>query len=597
MSFIGYLHLGNPAFLFHPPRLSADGPSRHGDGWVIAGNSLAADGDAVCAFHGSLTNHADLCHELGLPSETTAPELTLYIYNQKDADFQPLRGAFCFAIIDTARRTLLLVRDQLGREVLFHTALPNGTHAFSTSLNDLRRLPGVSPQISLKALFDYLSLGYVPSPATIFRDIAKVPPGHQITIKEKNCEKRAWWKPRFIPKQKIGYHDGVAETWRLLDVAVKRCLEAQPKADILLSGGIDSNLVMALASTSDGFGGHAYTVGFDDAKYDERSLAATSAKKFNVAHELMRVMPDAWNELPAAQQLNGEPFGDSSIIPTLCAMRLAKEHGSAAVMTGSGGDEVFGGYRRYQAMAVRHRWRWLPDFIVRPACSLILKMLGEQEDARARFATLRRFAAFWKQEPLPGYAAFQEIFSEDLKHAICQEWTKGAATPYLDDWAAISSEMDVDDFVEQFNALDMAFYLPDDGCRKEAIAARLAGLSTQCPVMDLELVEFGLSLPRKLRVTCGKRKRMFHGVASYLLPPELLHQTKRGFGMPVSSWLRTECKDRLLDLSSSVKSWDRYGWFRPEAIEKLCDDHLHGRRDNGPRLWILLCLKTWLEQL
>ena len=597
MSFYGYFHLGHPAFDFHCPVLTADSHASHGDGWSLVGNSTAIMGSAICAFHGGLSNRRDLCETLGLPPETSAPAIVLHLYLLKEADFQTLRGAFSFAILDTARRKLLLVRDQLGRESIFHAALPNGTHAFATSLNDLRRLPGFSPQISLKALFDYLSLGYVPSPWTIFRCVAKISPGHCLVITENACDDTAWWKPRFVPKMKINYHDAVAEAWKLLDVAVKRCLDNHPQADVLLSGGIDSNLVMALASTSDGFGGHAFTVGFDDPKYDERSLAAISAKKFNVAHELMQVMPSAWDELPAAQQLNGEPFGDSSLIPTLCAMRLAKQHGATAILTGSGGDEIFGGYRRYQAMAVRRAWRWLPNFIIQPATSLILKILGEPEDARARFATLSRFAAFWKQSPLPGYAAFQEVFSEDLKQTICQDWTKNAATPYLNDWAEMISKIDVDDFVEQFNALDMVSYLPDDGCRKEALAAEMAGLAGDCPVMDMDLVEFGLSLPRKLRVTFRQRKRVFHGIASYLLPPELLKQTKRGFGMPVSSWFRTECKDRLLDLASSVKSWDCYGWFKPEAIENLCDDHLNGRRDNGARLWILLCLKTWLEQL
>ena len=157
--------------------------------------------------------------------------------------------------------------------------------------------------------------------------------------------------------------------------------------------------------------------------------------------------------------------------------------------------------------------------------------------------------------------------------------------------------MNVNDFVEKFNAIDVMSYLPDDGCRKEALASEVTGVADICPLLDLDIVEFGLSLPRKLRVTCGERKRILRGIGAYLLPPELLKQTKRGFGMPVSSWFRTECKDRLLDLASSVKSWDRYGWFKPEAIEQLCNDHLDGRRDNGARLWILLCLKTWLEQL
>ena len=597
MSFTGFLHLGNSAFDIMPQCLPEAGDNRHGNGWAVVGDSLAVIDDTICAFHGTLTNRRDLCQDHGLPEDTSPQQVILHIHLHKQSDFRALRGAFCFAIIDTANRKLLLVRDQLGSDLLYHATLPNGTHVFSTSLNNLRRLPGVSSQISLQALFDYLSLGYVPSPLTIFRGIEKVRPAHRLIITENDYDDTAYWQPQFNQKQKINYHDAVAEAWKLLDIAVKRCLDVRPNSDVLLSGGIDSNLILALASTSDGFGGHAFTVGFDDARYDERALSELSAKKYNVAHELMQVMPSAWDELPAAQRLNGEPYGDSSIIPTICAMRLARQHGSNAVMTGSGGDEIFGGYRRYQAMAVRHRWRWLPNFIIRPITSLILKILGEPEDSRARFATLSRFAAFWRQPPLPGYVAFQEIFSEDLKQQICQDWTKNATIPYLEGWAKLSNDMNVNDFVEKFNAIDVMTYLPDDGCRKEALASKLTGVADSCPILDLDIVEFGLSLPRKLRVTCGEKKRVLRGIGSYLLPPELLKQTKRGFGMPVSSWFRTECKDRLLDLSSSVKSWDRYGWFKPEAIENLCNDHLNGRRDNGARLWILLCLKTWLEQL
>ncbi|MBQ9446672.1 MAG: hypothetical protein IJU61_08770, partial [Victivallales bacterium] len=385
-----------------PQCLPEAGDNRHGNGWAVVGDSLAVIDDTICAFHGTLTNRRDLCQDHGLPEDTSPQQVILHIHLHKQSDFRALRGAFCFAIIDTANRKLLLVRDQLGSDLLYHATLPNGTHVFSTSLNNLRRLPGVSSQISLQALFDYLSLGYVPSPLTIFRGIEKVRPAHRLIITENDYDDTAYWQPQFNQKQKINYHDAVAEAWKLLDVAVKRCLDVRPNSDVLLSGGIDSNLILALASTSDGFGGHAFTVGFDDARYDERALSELSAKKYNVAHELMQVMPSAWDELPAAQRLNGEPYGDSSIIPTICAMRLARQHGSNAVMTGSGGDEIFGGYRRYQAMAVRHRWRWLPNFIIRPITSLILKILGEPEDSRARFATLSRFAAFWRQPPLPG---------------------------------------------------------------------------------------------------------------------------------------------------------------------------------------------------
>ncbi len=157
MSFTGYLHIGNSAFEFMPQRLQENGDSHHGEGWAMFGDSLAVSENAVCAFHGVLTNRRELCHEFNLPEDTSPQQLMLNIHLNGKAASQTLRGSFCFAIIDTASRKLLLVRDQLGCDSLYHTALPNGTHVFSTSLNNLRRLPGVSSQISLQALFDYLS--------------------------------------------------------------------------------------------------------------------------------------------------------------------------------------------------------------------------------------------------------------------------------------------------------------------------------------------------------------------------------------------------------------------------------------------------------
>ena len=599
---VGYIRLQQKLELFRTDIVRdclAGGRVFGNDVCCVGGDCQCAEEEnesgLVCLFTGTLLNLAEIRQEC--QSQADAAALCLKLYRKHGNDFpMHLNGPFALVILDRSKGQLLICRDQLGQCPFFYSILHGGYVIFSNDLSILRKFPGCSVQVDAKALSDYLSLGYVPAPRTIFNGVCKLPAAHWLCLR--SCgglpALHCYWHPKFSPKSNLSLKDAAAEAWSLLDKAVNRCLSAHSNTGVLISGGIDSNLIMALCTTADNPIDKSFTVGFADGSYDERLLAEHSAAALHVKNIQQEIMPDSWEELAALQRLNGEPYADSSLIPTTLAMRLAATHGIQCVLTGSGGDEFFGGYRRYQAMLLRAVFGLLPGFALRGAGRLLGAMVPGGTDARSRSATIRRFAKFLQQDAVHGYAGFQGIFSEEMKTQLIRDWNLKNQPSFSDDWRRIIDEGDADDFVEKFNELDILTYLPEDGCTKERLAASAVGIDGLCPIMDMEVVEFGLSLPRSLRVTLRERKRVLRQIGRSLLTPELLSQTKRGFGMPVSAWFRGPQADAARALSSELRQWDEHGWFDENAVKRLVDDHIAGTADHGSRLWALLCLRKWL---
>ncbi|MBP5640450.1 MAG: hypothetical protein J6X55_13280 [Victivallales bacterium] len=555
------------------------------------------DKGRLCVFSGTLLNLPELLKEHGKCGN--AAELCLELFDKHGNDFaQKFNGPFSFVIFDRKAGQLLCCRDQLGQSAFFYSMLTNGYVIFSNDLTVLRRLPGSSGQVDVTALSDYLSLGYVPAPKTIFHGISKLTAGHWMLFHMNGGlpSLHRYWHPQFTPKQKLTLSDATAQAWSLIDKAVNRCLAVQKSTAVLLSGGIDSNLVMALCAASATPVDISFTVGFPESDYDERRLAARSAEVLHVRNVQAEVMPESWLELSELQRLNGEPYADSSIIPTTAAMRLAAQNGIQQIFTGSGGDEVFGGYRRYQAMRLRALLGILPAWLLKTIGSIGLALTPHGATGRSRLATLRRFASFLKQDTLNGYAGFQEIFSGEMKAQLVHDWHLREQPSYLETWNDLIENGTAKDLVEQFNEVDVLTYLPEDGCTKERLAGLATGVLGLCPMLDMEVVEFGLSLRRSQRVTLGERKRILRRIGQALLAPELLKQTKRGFGMPVAAWFRGPYADAARGLAEELRQWDEQGWFEEQEVKRIVDEHLSGYADHGARLWTLLCLRRWLNK-
>lgn len=554
----------------------------------------------ACVFSGVLLNARDLWDAYGRSvreSERSDAALCLLLFQKLGDNFAShLNGPFVAAIYSRNERRLWLYRDHLGQLTVYFSLLNNGYTIFSDDLSRLRWLPGCPSQIDLKSLSDYLSLGYIPSPQTFFHGVSKLLPGGCLGLRARGGVPvlHQFWRPSLAPKRRNSMADAVTESRELIERGLDRCLAVQPKSAVMLSGGIDSNLMLALGNTGDRHIPLSVTVGFRDTAYDERLLAGKSAAALGVENLQHEILPSDWSILPTLQKLNGEPYADSSIIPTTIAMTLVAKAGRG-VITGSGGDEFFGGYRRYQAMCLRGHLRALPDALVRGSGNLLLRLLPSHGDARDRGATARRFAEFLRESPLTGYARFQQILSPELRQALIHDDRLLAQPLPPADWQRLSAMRTATTFVEHFNEIDLWGYFPDDGCRKEALAGAYAGVSHLCPLMDIDIVEYALTLPRHLRVTLFERKRILRRLARPYVIPELLRQTKRGFGMPVAAWLRTSRASLLHELVADLPHWDTHGWFNPTGLQTLVDQHLAGTHDHGARLWALLCLRAFLE--
>ncbi|MBR0457932.1 MAG: hypothetical protein IJJ26_01725 [Victivallales bacterium] len=539
-------------------------------------------------FAGILLNRSDLQKQFSLADCHDNASLLAQLFAKFGTDaFAHLSGPFVAAIQHDGQ--FLLVRDLHGQQPLYWSLHNHSLH-FSQSLPELKAF---ADGIDLQALSDYLALGYIPAPRTIYRNIYKVNGAHAVTFRPGAQPQAApWWSPTFSPKITLSFQDAVAETQRLLEQSMKRCLTVDGNAGVLLSGGIDSNLMLGLATKLTDTPRQAFTIGFGHTGYDERSLAELAAKNANAEHFTRLALPDDVQILASLQTASGEPFADSSLVATALAMRLAAEHRST-VITGDGGDELFGGYRRYQVMAARGK---LGNALTHLCATLArggLALLPNAPEQRTTLSNARRLANALALPPVPCYASFQELFSHDAIAELAPELSK--QPHYLERWQELWDSCESEDPVERVNRIDLLEYLPDDGCRKDQLAETGTSLLALAPILDTDVTRFALSLPRTFRVHLRERKRMLRAVAAPMIPEELLHQVKRGFGMPVAAWLRKELASEMRALAADLKSWDRQGWFQPEVLTRLVNEHLDAKADHGHQLWALYCLRLWLQ--
>ena len=603
-SFLGCMRMSPGAAPVDGPGLAAalgNGCSYHADDWYgMAGSRLqvSADGNTAVLFSGVLLNEKRLRQAAGCaaPAGCPAEQVLAGLYqNRGDSLLRDLNGPFIIAIADRVRRRLLLARDQHGQKFLFYGAGRDGRLWFSDSLPRLRQCAGQAEGVDFQALADYLALGYIPAPATIYAGLRKVPAGHQVAVttgREPAVE--AYWRPELAPKLDLSFAEATAEARRLLDHAVQRCLQAAPDAGVLLSGGIDSNVVLGLAARHQGGRPRAFTIGFEHGVYDERALAALAARQVGAEHVTALAQPSDLALLPELQRASGEPFADSSLVPTALAMRLAGAS-CRTVLTGDGGDELFGGYRRYQFMVLRSCYDRIPHRLGDGLCGLLLRCLPKNAESRTRLASARRLAAALRLPAVACYASFQEIFSPDLL-AELGRFPRVGVVPYQERWQAQMAQSSCVELVEKVNELDLLSYVPDDGCRKDVLAETGTDVVALAPILDMEVTEFALRVPRPFRVTSRQRKRLLRAVGADWLPAELLRQTKRGFGVPVAAWLRGELAPVMRELAASVRQWDRDGWLNHDTVGRLVREHLDGGVDHGAELWNLHCLKLWLEE-
>ena len=531
-------------------------------------------GDVVAVFNGELYNFWELRRELAAKGHevrgTGDTPVIPHLYEEHGPAFvERLSGMFAIALWDARRERLVLARDRVGKKPLLWTHLPDGALAFASELKALLRLPRLRRELDPAALDAYLALQYVPGPATALRGVRKVAPGTVVVFEDGSEREKRYW--RLEPRAGEPSPDDVREA---VTAAVRRRLIADVPLGALLSGGIDSSVVVGAMAEASSQPVKTFTVGFGDPAYDERAWARTVARHFATEHEELVVELDAAATLPRLAAAYDEPLGDEAALPTFLICEVARSQVTVA-LTGDGGDEAFGGYERYLAHALLDR---LPS--ARPLRHAARRLRRAAPRSRAH-----RGGRLLETASLPRtarYGSLMEIFPASLRAELWTPEFVAEAVP-----AATLLGLPRQRGVRGLQLLDVETYLPGDLLLKADLASMAHSLELRSPFLDHEVLELGVSSrPRKAALREAFRD---------LLPEEILARRKTGFGVPLARWFRDDLRDFAGDLLLGEHARAR-GQLRPQAVERLLRDHAEGRADHGHRLWCLLMLELWQRE-
>jgi len=535
-------------------------------------------GDVVAVFNGEAYNFGELRDELrGHEIRGTGDTPVLpHLYEESGPRFvERLSGMFALALWDASRERLLLARDRLGKKPLLWTRLADGTLAFASELKALLRLPGVGRDVDLDAVDAYLALQYVPGDRTAVRGINKLPPGH-ILVAEGDGERiERYWQPG--PAENGSSEAEWLERVRAtVGEAVRKRLVAGVPLGALLSGGIDSSVVVALMAQASAEPVRTFTVGFSDARYDERAHARVVAERYGTIHEELEIEEDVAATLPRLAAAYDEPLGDEAAFPTFLIAEQARRHVTVA-LAGDGGDETFAGYERYIAHGLAAR---IPGPAAQAGAAALRLLPAARREPRSTLFRTARFLDVAAADSGERYARLMEVFPLELRRSL-----------WVDDHARAVRLQPQGDAIAALQLLDLETYLPGDLLLKADIASMSHSLELRSPFLDHEVVELGLGLPESLKVRGRTGKIALRRAFADELPPEVSERGKTGFGVPLGRWFRSD----LRELARDVLPNDR-GWFRPATVSRLLDEHESGSADHGHRLWCLLMLELWVRE-
>jgi asparagine synthase (glutamine-hydrolysing) len=551
-------------------------------------------GDKTIVFNGEIYNFRELREELKkLRPEyawrtTGDTEVLLLAYDVwGEQCLERLNGMFAFAVWDEREKGLFLARDRMGQKPLYMTNVPGaGVVAFASELGALTTLPWLPKDHELAALIEYLRWGYVPGYKSIYANVHKLQPGHTYSSRA-DTETRRYFDPNRALKTVAGRSARI-----LIETAVRRQLVSDVPLGCFLSGGVDSSVIAAAMRTAAGDRGvvHTFSIGFDDPRYDETRYAAAVAKHLGTEHHQFTVKPKAAEDLPRLAAVCGEPFADSSALPTHYLSRESRAHVKVA-LSGDGGDELFGGYQRYRAMALEARLRRVP----KPFRSFLAGSVTEQLPSGHPKSVASAAKRFLRTIDLPSHGRYRSYISlfDDGTIVSLLGLPEGHR---LGDGAWVSElrttfESRSRDAVQAALAFDRSLYLPDDLLTKVDRASMLHGLEVRSPFMDHELVTFaaGLSTDQLLK---GGPKRMLREAFADDLPAWVFKRKKMGFAVPIGEWFRGELRAMLRDNLFASDSFARQHFVMP-VVERLVDEHEKQTVDHSQRLYALLMLELW----
>ena len=506
-----------------------------------------------------------------------------------------LRGMFAIAVWDARAHSLFLVRDRFGKKPLVYASLP-GLLVFASEIQALLRHPAVRRDVDEQAIADYLALGYVPAPRSGFASIHKLLPAHGMLLKEGTLSLRRYWTLHYEPKLRISQAEASEEFRRRVDEAVRARMVSDVPLGAFLSGGLDSSTVVAFMARHSGRPVKTFSIGFRERRFDETAYARAVAHAFGTEHHELVVDANDAGVLPMLVRHLGEPFADSSILPTYQVARITRPH-VTVVLNGDGGDELLGGYDRYRGEIIAGRLQGGLGVAARSVATLAASV----RLPRALPPTLhkaRRFAASIHLGSQQRYARWMGYFGGELHRRVAGERLARCELRLADEHLVSAGEVTgAASGAERYIAADVLFYLPNDLLVKMDIATMACSLEARSPLLDHELHEFVAQLPLSYKLSIGASKILLRRAMRGIVPDTILdRRLKMGFGAPVGDWLRGPLRGLFSDTALSPAAAAR-GFVNVNSVKQLFDEHATYRTDRSAQLWNVLMLELWFREV
>lgn len=548
------------------------------------------DGSLVLVANGEIYNYRQLRSQRHTYRTSGDLETILHRYEEEGSRcVRALRGMFAFALWDSRRCRLTLAVDRFGKKPLYY-CYDRRRVVFASELKALRLVPDVPREVNFAALDEYLATGYIAAPRTIYRDVYKLPPGHCLTIEQDGrLADECYWTPEFAPPaawDRRPVSELAAELRALLEDAVRLRLAADQAPGAFLSGGMDSGAVVALMTQFGGAPVKTFSLGFADTAYDESAYARLVAAQFRTEHHTAVVDEAALDLLPELIRQFDEPFADASMIPTYLVARLARGE-VRTVLSGDGGDEVFGGYHQH---LYAYRQQFFEARLPRPCRPAIRRAAGRLPrwlKGMPYLAALDQPPEHWLANGFFSARQRQQLYAHNLRQTL-------APGLFEQQRQALFKRVAHLDQLAQVQYHDLTRYLPGDILVKVDRASMFTSLEVRCPLLDHTIFEFMARVPPKYRVSLWGGKRLLKRALGSLLPRAIQRRRKQGFSIPQSEWLRQPLRPLLDDLGASGLLSDL---FERRYIRQLAAEHLAGGADHKDRLWALLCLDIWARDL
>jgi asparagine synthase (glutamine-hydrolysing) len=550
------------------------------------------DGSIHVIQNGEIYNYRELRDRLRQRGHTfrteSDTEVLVHLYEDEGPAFvRRLRGMFAIALWDSRARRFVAARDRFGIKP-FHYRRAGQLLSFAS---ELKALP--AGEVDLDAVEAFLAFNSIPAPLTIWRDTRKLPAGH-LLIWEGRGEPRIerFARPAPVPAAEVRTYEEESELVEELRARLRESVRAHLVADVpvgvLLSGGIDSSVLAALAATESSKRLQTFSIGFEERAFDELEDARKVAERYDTDHHELVLRPDVADLLPKIVATFDEPFADSSALPTYVVSELAARHVKVG-LSGEGGDELFGGYYTYVADLLAPR----VGRLAAAARPLVERLPSSSAKASFDYKA-KRFVRAVDLPPLERHLAWKEIFSAEACAELLAPGRRGNSDPF-DVYRARYAETEGAEPLARLQDVDLGIYLVDDLLVKTDRASMAHSLEARVPFLDEIVAGFALSLPTDLKVRGLQKKRILRRAAAPLLPRSLLHRRKRGFSIPAAAWLRGELEPFAREVLAPEQI-RRQGYFRPETVTRLLDDHVAGREDLSRQLWGLLSFTLWCEQ-